>query len=220
MAAGYLRIVMVAFKEEKKIDSCFRYRQPMNQILEWLAGGDLRSDGLANEAAEAVLQTPSLFDDLYEGLSSPNDVIRGRTADALEKIGRKRPDLLVPHLEELADISVTDQVPMVKMHLAMIFGHLALYEEHIDGLCSALFDLLEDESVFARSWTIVSLCIIARVYPVECDRIINRIAPLRRDDSAAIRSRVEDALNLLTNEDAQFPKGWIKSEQMKSVADL
>jgi hypothetical protein len=180
--------------------------------MEWLTGDDLRSDGLANEAAEAVLQTPSLFDDLYEGLSSPNDVIRG-TADALEKIGRKRPDLLVPHLQELVDISVTDQVPLVKMHLAMIFGHLALYEEHIDGLCSALFDLLEDESVFARSWTIVSLCIIARVYPVECDRIINRIAP------AAIRSRVEDALNLLTNEDAQFPKGWIKSEQMKSVAD-
>jgi hypothetical protein len=107
---------------------------------------------------------------------------------------------------------------MVKMHLAMIFGHLALYEEHIDVMRTALFNLLEDESVFARSWAIVSLCIIARVYPAECERIINHIAPLRSDGSAAIRSRVRNALNLLTNEDAQFPKGWIKSDQLRAVA--
>lgn len=191
----------------------------MNQILEWLSGGDLRSDGLANEAAEAVLQNPNLFDDLYEGLFSPDDVIRGRTADALEKVGRQRPDLLIPHLEDMAEISSTDQVPMVKMHLAMIFGHLAFYEGQIDVLRSALLNLLEDESVFARSWAISSLCIIARVYPAECDRIINHIALLREDSSAAIRSRVRKALNLLTNEDARFPKGWIKSEQLRAVAE-
>lgn len=191
----------------------------MNQIMEWLSGGDLRSDGLANEAAEAVLQNPQLFDDLFEVLSSPDDVIRGRTADALEKVGRQRPDLLIPHLGELVDISNTDQVPMVKMHLAMIYGHLALYEEHIDVLKSALFNLLADKSVFARSWTIVSLCIIARVYPAECDRIVNYIAPLCRDDSAAIRSRVRNALILLTNEEAKFPKGWIKSERLRAIAE-
>lgn len=192
----------------------------MNQILEWLTGDDLRSDGLANEAADAVLQNPQLFDDLYAGLSSPNDVVRGRTADALEKVARQRSDLLVAHLQELADISITDQVPMVKMHLAMICGHLAHYEEQIDMLRATLFALLEDESVFARSWAISSLCIIARLYPAECDRIINRIAPLRGDSSAAIRSRVRNALNLLVDENTPFPKGWIKSEQMKAVEDL
>ena len=187
----------------------------MNQILEWLSGGDLRSDGLANEAAEAVLKNTQLFDDLYAGLSMPDDVIRGRTADALEKVARQRPELLVAHLPELADISNTDRVPMVKMHLAMIFGHLAFYEEHGDMIRSTLFTLLEDESVFVKSWAIVSLCIIARLYPADCDSIIMRVAPLRTDSSTALRSRARNALNLLTNEDSPFPKGWIKSEHLR-----
>jgi HEAT repeat protein len=203
----------------------------MNQILEWLSGGDLRSDGLADEVAAAVLKSPDLFDDLYAGLSESDDVIRGRTADALEKISRQRPDLIAAHLPEVIDrqrpdliaahlpevidLSKSDQVPMVKMHLAMIFGHLALYEEHIDTLRSALFDLLDDESVFAKSWAIVSLCIIGRMYPQKIDRIVNRISQLQEDNSVAIRSRARKALNILTNPSASFPKGWIKSDRLK-----
>ena len=189
----------------------------MSQILEWLSGGDLRSDGLADEVATAVLKSPELFDDLYAGLSEPDDVIRGRTADALEKISRQRPDLIVDHLPELVSLSSSDQVPMVKMHLGMIFGHLALYEQHIDTLRSALFELLDDESVFAKSWAIVSLCIIGRIYPPESQRIVNRISQLQGDSSVAIRSRAGKALNILTNPSASFPKGWIKSEQLKAI---
>ena len=191
----------------------------MNQILEWLSGGDLRSDGLADEVAAAVLKSPDLFDDLYAGLSESDDVIRGRTADALEKISRQRPDLIAAHLPEVIDLSRSDQVPMVKMHLAMIFGHLALYEELIDILQSALFDLLEAESVFAKSWAIASLCIIGRMYPQKIDRIVNRISQLQEDNSVAIRSRARKALNILTNPSASFPKGWIKSDRLKTLAE-
>lgn len=129
----------------------------MNQILTWLSGSDLRSDGMANEAAQFVLDNPQVFEDLFSGLSEPDDVIRGRTADALEKVSRDRPDLLIDHLQEMVDLAKTDPVPMVKMHLAMIFGHLAVYEESLELLISALFDLLADESVFTRSWAIASL---------------------------------------------------------------
>ena len=186
----------------------------MNEILVWLSGGDLRSDGLADEVSAAVLQSPGLFEDLYAGLSESDNVIRGRTADALEKISRQRPDLIAAHLPEVIDLSKSDQVPMVKMHLAMIFGHLALNEELIDMLQSALFDLLEAESVFAKSWAIVSLCIIGRVYPQKSDRIVNRISKLQTDSSIAIRSRAGKALNILTNPSVSFPKGWIKSEMI------
>jgi HEAT repeat protein len=191
----------------------------MNQILEWLSGGDLRSDGLADEVAAAVLKSPDLFDDLFAGLSESDDVIRGRTADALEKISRQRPDLIAVHLPEVIDLSRSDQVPMVKMHLAMIFGHLALYEELIDILQSALFELLKDESVFAKSWAIVSLCIIGRMYPQKSTRIVNRISQLQGDKSVAIRSRAGKALNILTNPSASFPKGWIKSDRLKTLAE-
>jgi len=191
----------------------------MNEILEWLSGGDLRSDGLADEVSAAVLQNPGLFDDLYAGLSESDAVIRGRTADALEKISRQRPDLIATHLPEIVDLSRSDQVPMVKMHLAMIFGHLALYEDLIDILQSTLLDLLEAESVFAKSWAIVSLCIIGRIYPQKSDRIVNHISQLQGDSSIAIRSRAGKALIILTNPSASFPKGWIKCEMINMLVE-
>lgn len=52
----------------------------MNQLLEWLSGGDLRSDGMANEAADFVLAHPELLGELLAGLDQPEDLIRGRPA--------------------------------------------------------------------------------------------------------------------------------------------
>ena len=189
----------------------------MNQILTWLSGGDLRSDGMANEAAKFVLENPQIFDDLIIGLNESDDVIRGRTADALEKVARERPDLLIGHLQQMMDLARTEEVPVVKMHLAMIFGHLAVYEDSVGQLISVLYDLLEDESVFTRSWAIASLCIIGRKYPPECQRTLNRLSQLQGDSSVAIRSRTAKALAILTNPDKQFPKGWIKSEHLQDI---
>ncbi|UCD99557.1 MAG: hypothetical protein JSV42_02180 [Chloroflexota bacterium] len=189
----------------------------MNQILAWLAGGDLRSDGMAGEVAQFVLANPATIDDLFTGLSETEDVVRGRTADALEKIARQRPDLLIEHLPQLIALADTDQVPMVKMHLAMVFGHLAVFDDVIEQLLAVSYRLLEDPSVFTRSWAIVSLCIIGRKFPQECQPIVNHLSLLQGDQSIAIRSRVKNALNLLTNPAAQFPQGWIKSVQLQDI---
>jgi HEAT repeat protein len=190
----------------------------MGQILEWLSGGDLRSNGMSNEAADFVLKNPELFDELFEGLSVSDDVVRGRTADALEKIARARPDLLIDRLPKLIQVAEQDHVAMVKMHLAMIFGHLAMYEERLRELVSILLDLLGDESVFARSWAVVSLCIIGKKYPEECHQILERIEPILEDQSIAMRTKARKAVDLLTNKNAPFPKGWIKSEHLQGLS--
>ena len=189
----------------------------MNQVLTWLSGGDLRSDGMANEVASFVLDHPNAFEDLYSGLYEVKDVVRGRTADALEKVSRRRPDLLEVHFPEMVILAGTEHVPLVKMHLAMIFGHLAVYPELIGQLLSPLKDLLDDDSVFTRSWAIASLCIIGRKYPQECQPIINLLVPLQGDKSIAIRSKVRNGLRLLTDPNAKFPKGWIKSEHLQGL---
>ena len=188
-----------------------------NQILTWLSGGDLRSDGMANEAARVVLDNPAIIDDLVAGLSESDDVIRARTADALEKVAREMPDLLKGYLQQLIDLAETEQVPAVKMHLAMIFGHLAVYEEMLEQLILVLYYLLEDESVFTRSWAIASLCIIGRKYPIENQRILNKLSQLQSDPSVAIRSRIAKAVVLLTNPEKEFPKGWIKSVHLQDI---
>lgn len=189
----------------------------MNTILDWLDGGDLRSDGMANEVADVVLKNPDLFDEIILGLDETNDVIRGRTADALEKIARVQPGLLVDHLSKLLQVATEDTVPMVKLHLAMMMGHLAIFKEHIEALNECLLNLLEDESVFTKSWAIVSLCILARKYPLLQPRIVDSIAAYSKDDSIAIRTRVRKAMVLLTNDGVPFPKGWIKSEHLKGL---
>jgi len=187
----------------------------MTQILQWLSGGDLRSDGASNEIAALVLENPELVDELYAGLTHPNDVVRARTADALEKVARSRPDLLLPHLPGLVALGRQESLPAVKMHLAMIFGHLSIYDEHVDDLATVLLEIIHDQSVFAAGWAITSLCIIARKYPGQRQGILDQISSLAGHPSIAMRSKVRNAVNILTNDNTPFPKGWVKSEHLK-----
>ena len=184
----------------------------MNELLELLTGGDLRSDGRANEVADEVIKNPHLFDKLVKGLSESDDLVRARTAHALERISRSNPEMLSAHLPQLIELTKKDKVPMVKWHIAMIFGNLALFEEKINSMILTLFDLLEDQSVFVRSWAIVSLSVIGRKYPSMRGEIISRIRALQNDGSIAIRTKVAKALNVLENEDLPMPAGWLKSK--------
>jgi hypothetical protein len=187
----------------------------MNTLLAWLQGGDLRSDGAASQAAEAVLQEEGLIKDLMEGLDQADDVVRGRTMDALEKVARSRPDLIYPYFPGILMKVKPDQVMMVRMHAVMLYGHMAVYEDCAHQAVPQLLEMLDDRETFSRSWAIASLCIIARKYPQYHAEITNRIAALTTDSSAAIRTRVRKAMEILANADKPFPKGWIKSEKIR-----
>jgi hypothetical protein len=65
----------------KPVLSCENFK-----ALSILEGRDLRSDGRSEEVVQQVLSYPSLLPDLIKGLSVEDDVARGRTADALEKV--------------------------------------------------------------------------------------------------------------------------------------
>jgi HEAT repeat protein len=188
---------------------------PMNQILQWLTEGDRRGDGLSDQAAEFVLKNQGVLGDLIEGLNESDDVVRGRTADALEKIARLKPEWVRDQIPKLIEMAEVDSVVNVGMHIAMIFGHLANYEEDSEGMIAALLGMLREKKVFVRSWVISSLCIFARLYPHKREGIIERIAPLNSDPSIAIRTRVRYAMEILTNENVPFPKGWVKAEGLK-----
>jgi HEAT repeat protein len=185
----------------------------MNELLALLAGGDLRSDGRGDEVADVVTQNPALYPLLLEGLDEEDDVLRGRAAHALERVSRSRPELLLPDLPRLISLSLVDEVPMVRWHLAMIFGNLSLFPRETDRLVEALYALLGDESVFVRSWAIASLCLIGRDYPARRGEIIDSILPLVQDPSIAIRTRAKKALTVLEDGSA-LPAGWQKSQRI------
>jgi HEAT repeat protein len=184
----------------------------MNKLLTRLGGGDLRSDGNANEVADEVIRNPDLFGSLIEGLDEPDDVIRARTAHAIEKISRTKQDLLLKLMPKFRRLAIDDKVPMVKWHLAMIFGNMSLMKEAADQATSALIQILDDDSVFVRSWAITSLALIGRRDERKRPRIIEKMMPLQNNDSIAVRTKAKKALDILQNENVPIPSGWSKSE--------
>ena len=186
----------------------------MARLVDWLEGGDLRSDGAANQAAQAVLQNEALVADLAEGLSHEDAVVRGRTLDALEKIARTRPELVHPYLSQVIALMRTEDTMLARMHAAMLFGDMAIYEEEIVSMLPVLLGMLNDSTAFTKSWAISSLCIIARKYPQYHSEIAGRVQRLENDPGRAIQTRAGKAMALLSDPAQPFPKGWIKSTKL------
>jgi HEAT repeat protein len=184
----------------------------MNDLLLLLSGGDLRSDGQASDVADFVIDNPSRLSDLLEGLQETNNVVRGRTAHAIERISRTHPEWLIDYLPNFIAMTYQDQVPFVKWHLAMTLGNLTVLDKEIEAIIAALLDLLNDPAVFVKSWAITCLVIIGKRYPDYRQEIIERINSYRNDTSIAVRSKVTKAIHFLLNEDAPLPVGWIKSK--------
>lgn len=186
----------------------------MNMVLDWLRAGDLRSDGDANEVVREVIAHPELFELLLEGLEVADDVVRGHSADALEKVSRSHPEMLAPHVRQLIKVAAEDRVAMVRWHLAMILGTLAALGYDTEPITAALIELLNDRSAFVKSWAIASLAIIGREHSQLGRDIVPAIAVLRNDRSIAVRTRVEKALAFL-EWGAPMPEGWVKAQALR-----
>lgn len=184
----------------------------MNTLLELLQGGDIRSDGLADEVASDVLLNNELFPFLLEGLDEEDDLIRGRTSHALEKVSRKQPELFQENLEQLILLAQTDKLPMVRWHLAMLFANLDLSTSQTDQVIYTLYYLLKDESIFVKTWSISSLTILALDNPSLKEEIIMKIKILEEDNSLAVKNRVFKALEVLEG-GKDLPKGWSKKNK-------
>lgn len=147
----------------------------MNDLLQKLTGGDLRSDGRANELADQAMKNPQILANVVEGLTESNGIVRGRTAHALERISRTRPDMLQGLIPQFATLARSEKVPIVKWHIAMIFSNITLPTKETEIVFSTLFELLEDDSVFAKSWTIADLTILARKNKDKASDVISRL---------------------------------------------
>lgn len=191
----------------------------MNDLIAWLGGGDLRSDGLSAEVVRFVSEHPELLPDLLEGLHVEDEVIRGRAADAIEHLAREIPAEIASHQSRLAQALSQDSVAMVRWHLAMALGHLALDWDEPGQAWSLLLARLSDRSVFVVSWAIVSLCIYSRLYPAFQKDTLSEIVKLAGSSSAAIRSRATHAIVILKDDSHPFPKGWLKSRRIMRALD-
>lgn len=165
-----------------------------NEILEKLAGGDRRSLGRSGEVVRDVLIDPSLFETVFEGLFSPDSVVRMRAADAVEKITRERPDLLAPFkrqfIEQVAGIDQQE----VRWHVAQMFSRLRLNKPERDAAADILLHYLTGRSRIVKTFALQALTELARKDPSlrECAR--RALDEAVHTGSPAMRSRARKLL--------------------------
>ncbi|GAB4316995.1 MAG: hypothetical protein Kow0019_17860 [Methanobacteriaceae archaeon] len=186
----------------------------MNSLLRLLEDGDIRSDGRADAVAAEIIVKPQLFGLLWDGIYESNDIVRARTAHALEKVSREMPELFDEFLDQIIDIALDDNLPMVKWHFAMLVANLNLSTQETKKVINLLIKFLNNKSVFVKTWSISSLTIIALKRSEYKQLIISEISFLKEDKSRAVRNRVNKSLNVL-EKGMKMPKGWIKSNSLK-----
>jgi len=162
----------------------------MNAIVRKLQGGDLRSIGRANEVVAQVLKSPELMGDLFEGLFHKEPVVRARTADSLEKICVKQPNLLRPFRARiLSEVSPIDQKE-VRWHVAQILGRVALTTKQRDKAVKVLRDYMHmNDSQIVRVCALQALTDLARKDTTLQSEVNRLVEDSLHDQSPSIRAR-------------------------------
>lgn len=165
----------------------------MNKILQQLTGGDLRSDGRADDVARQVIERPEFLPDLIEGFDSDSKIVRMRTAHAIEVISRKHGGLLEECKSKLIKYAKEDTLPETKWHLAQVFGNIDLSDEELHIVLPVLYEYLKSGTILVRSWAVVGLGDIAEKNARFRNEILQKVAELEDDKSPAVRKRVSQA---------------------------
>ncbi len=89
-----------------------------------LKGGHPNSLGRTEDVVAMVLADRARLEELFATMANPDEVVRLRVGDALEKVCRKQPGWFVPHVERLlGDLGRIEQ-PSVQWHVAQMLQHL------------------------------------------------------------------------------------------------
>ena len=115
-------------------------------FVDMLTGGHHNSLGRTQEVVEIVIDDKRRLDELFTCLDSPDELIRLRAGDALEKVCRQRNAWFVSSADRfLAEIGKIDQ-PSVQWHTAQILDHLLpdLTDEQRRGAADLLRSYLDE----------------------------------------------------------------------------
>ena len=156
----------------------------MNDVLQMLTDGDLRSEGRAAEVAAQAIDDPQVLQALAEGLAIDDKLIRARTCMSMEVMSRSHPELLAPLVPELIRTAEQETVAQARWHLAEIFCCASLNRKQAEQAVSILLEYLEDKS------RIVTHC------AVQALGVLGKQSPRRSEIAAEIQRHADDSKSM------------------------
>lgn len=170
----------------------------MNKIMQKLRGDDLRSIGKADEVVQDILNDPSLFKELFEGMLNKDPVIRMRSADAIEKVSVKHPEYLQPFKSKLINHLSKIEQQEVRWHVAQMFSYIETSKIERNKIIKILLSYIEtDESKIVKTFSMQTLADFAEKDEQIKPRMINLIKGMIKNGSPAIISRGKKLLKQL-----------------------
>ena len=167
-------------------------------ILDKLAGGDLRSIGRTEEVVQDIMQDPSLFGAVFEGITHANPIIRMRAADAIEKVSAKYPDYLAPFKDHVLGVLSKIEQQEVQWHVAQLLSYLALTTEEQKKAVTLLEHFLDSsQSHIVKVNAMQTLAELAVKNPMLKQRVLMRIHALINTGIPSLISRGKTVLRLL-----------------------
>lgn len=164
-------------------------------IRELLNGGDLRSIGHVDEVVEFVGNDQDRFNELMTGLTDDRPVVRMRSADAIEKLTRRHPELLHAHQTTLFQQLHTTPQQEVRWHLAQLMPRLTWTEQETADIVHVLIGWIDTESsaiVIVNS--LQAIFDLSVVHPQHCDELKALLESQLEAGSPAVKSRSKKLL--------------------------
>ncbi|TCI77712.1 hypothetical protein EVJ20_07050 [Exiguobacterium sp. SH0S1] len=163
--------------------------------MERLQGGDLRSIGRVDEVVQFVGDDSERFAELMVGLTDDRPVVRMRSADAVEKITRRYPELLKAHQAPLLELLPAFTQQEVRWHVAQLMPRLPLSDDEAGQVVRVLKAWIASETskiVIVNS--LQALFDLSVRYSRFHDELIDLLHKQLDTGSPAVRSRCNTLL--------------------------
>lgn len=172
----------------------------MHPLLQSLSGGDRRSVGESNRAALAVLDNPELITVLFQGVESPDPVLRMRCSDAIEKVTANRPELLVPFKKTILNRLSKVEQQEVRWHVAPMLARLPLTDAEETTVVDLLLGYTNARSSIVKTMAMQALADIALRSHRLLPEITRHIEELTVVGTPAMKARSKKLLKSLAKE--------------------
>ena len=173
-----------------------------------LTGGHPNSLGRTQEVVDIVAADRARLEELFAAIDDPDEVVRLRVGDALEKVCRERPEWFVPFVERiLGELGPLTQ-PSVRWHVAQMLHHLRGALDPVQRQRATA--LLQHNLVDSTDWIVLNVTVDVLTEwaggdPALATWLRPRLEELTLDRRPSVAKRATMRLAELTSSDGGHP---------------